>query len=89
MKQNETPITETALQQLEIRKKALSDYSMQMVALFTEKVKSTLDRAILEIEHKQRELIQFCSDRMQSDNSIINPEEPAGKKTGKEENGKQ
>lgn len=86
--QSLTPITDAAEKQLELRKQFISDYSNQLTAFFTDKIKSAFDTATQELEIKHKELMQQSQEMLQIQNAIIiNPDEPTGKQTGTEQNG--
>ena len=87
-KQSLTPITEATERQLELRKQFISEYSNQITAFFTDKIKSVFDSATREFEIKHKELMQQSQELQKSQNTIIiNPDEPTGKKMGTEKNG--
>lgn len=86
--QSLTPITDAAEKQLELRKQFISDYSNQLTAFFTDKIKSVFDTATQELEIKHKELMQQSQEILQTQNAIIiNPDEPTDKKMGTEQNG--
>ncbi len=84
-KKSLTPITEAAEKQLELRKQFISNYSNQLTAFFTAKIKSAFEGATQELEIKHKELMQQSQEMLQSQNTIIiNPDEPTDKKMGTE-----
>lgn len=87
-KQSLTPITEAAEKQLELRKKFISEYSNQLTAFFTDKIKSAFDSATQELEIKHNELMKQSQETLQAQNSIIiNTDVPTVKQMGTEKNG--
>ncbi|MFA5971891.1 MAG: hypothetical protein WC780_06040 [Lentimicrobiaceae bacterium] len=79
-KQSLTPITDAAEKQLELRKQFFSDYSKELTAFFTDKIKSAFDSATQELEIKHKELMQQSAEMLQLQTAIIiNPDEPTGK----------
>lgn len=56
--ESKTPITDAALQQLELRKQFISEYSNKMVAFFTEHVKNVSDETTKGLEEIHQRVLQ-------------------------------
>lgn len=81
--EKQTPITDAATQQLELKKQFIAEYSNKMTAFFTEKVKTAFDAATQELETKHRELMQQSQEMLQNSNVItLKTDEPTDKQTG-------
>lgn len=82
-KHEKNPITQSALERLELRKKFITECSDRMTVLFMEQVQTALGKATQEMKSKHHEILEHSLELLKDSNSIsINPEELTGEQTG-------